>query len=337
MSDQDAPKTKDAHHETTAGGLRERRRDFRRSDIPDTLVSRMFELNEETLQLRKKELLWRNLKFSAIGLFCLGSTAYWMANFHEIQSKLEIVGPYASQVVLSGEIGPGGPLSIDAVEPQITAAFKDEQAKCVVLAINSPGGTPVQAGLIHDRILELKKKHNKKTLVVARDYMASGGYMIGVAGDKLYANGSSIVGSIGVVAASFGFQNVLDKVGVERRVLTAGKSKNGGDPFSPLTPEHAEKMRAILTDMHQQFISKVKAGRGDRLKGDDETIFNADVWTGEKALSLGLIDGLKDVPEVIREECGADQVKDYSKKDFLTSLTQRFGAILNEMKGPTLY
>jgi len=305
--------------------------------MPDELVSRMLDLNREALKLRKSELLARNVKFSAIGLFCLASTIYWMINFHEIQSKLEITGPYASQVILNGEIGPGGPLSIEQVEPQITGAFKDEMAKCVVLAINSPGGTPVQAGLIHDRILELKARYNKKTIIVARDFMASGGYMIGVAGDKIYANGSSIIGSIGVVSAGFGFQNVIEKIGVERRVLTAGKSKNGGDPWSPQTHEHTEKMGRILSDMHSQFINKVKKGRGERLKGSDDTLFNADVWTGEQAVQLGLIDGLKDVPEVLKDECGVEQVKDFSKKDFLTTLSQRFGAMLTSLRAPQFY
>lgn len=315
----------------------ERRRDFRRSDIPDALMDRMFDLNEQTLALRRKELNWRNIKFTLIGGFFLITTLWYMVSFQEIRNKLEISGPYASQVVLTGDIGPGGPIAIDRVEKQLDNAFKDAQATCVLLVINSPGGTPVQAGLIHDRVLHLKEKHKKKTIVLARDYMASGGYMIGVAGDQIYADGSSIIGSIGVISASFGFQEVLPKVGVERRVIAAGSSKNGGDPFVKQNAEHTEKMRGILGTMHKQFIDKVKAGRGDRLKAPDEVLFNADVWTGSRAVELGLIDGLKDTPNVLADECGVEQVKDYSKRDFLTTLTQRFGSAVRALQHPNFY
>jgi len=315
----------------------ERRKDFRRSDIPDALMDRMFDLNEQTLALRRKELNWRNIKFTLIGGFFLITTLWYMVSFQEIRNKLEITGPYAAQVLLAGDIGPGGPIAIDRVEKQLDSAFKDARATCVLLVINSPGGTPVQAGLIHDRVLHLKEKHKKKTIVLARDYMASGGYMIGVAGDQIYADGSSIIGSIGVISASFGFQDVLPKVGIERRVLAAGSSKNGGDPFVKQNAEHTDKMRGILDTMHQQFISKVKTGRGDRLKASDEVLFNADVWTGSRAVELGLIDGLKDAPSVLAEDCGVEQVKDYSKRDFLTTLTQRFGSAVRALQHPNFY
>lgn len=315
----------------------DRRRDFRRSDIPDALITRMFDLNEETLALRRKELNWRNIKFTLIGGFILLYSLWWMNSFDSIQNKLEIKGPYAAQVGLNGDIGPGGPISLDRIEKQLENAFKDEQAACVLLVVNSPGGTPVQAGLIHDRIVHLKAKHKKKTLVLARDYMASGGYMIGVAGDAIYADGSSIIGSIGVISASFGFQDVLPKVGVERRVIASGASKNGGDPFTPQTSEHKDKMKAILGSMHDQFIDKVKKGREGRLKADDKVLFNADVWTGYRAQELGLIDGLKDTPQILAEDCGVEQVKDYSKRDFLTTLTQRIGATVRSLQYPMFY
>lgn len=299
-----------------------------RSDIPDRLIERMLELNEDALRLRKRELLFRNLKFGLVGGFFLLTTLWWMMSFQEVSRKLEIEGPYVSQIQINGEISPGGPISADALYPQLLAAFKDENAKGVLLTINSPGGTPVQAGLIHDRILFLKEKYKKKVIVVAGDVVASGGYMIAVAGDKIYADGSTIVGSIGVVMRGFGFTNIMKTVGIERRVLTAGENKAEGDPFLPQTNEERSKFRAILEAMHSQFIAKVRAGRGSRLAAPDEILFNADVWTGERALSLGLIDGLKDAPSVLRDEFDVEEVKDYSTQDFLTKLSRRFGVLV---------
>lgn len=198
-------------------------------------------------------------------------------------------------------------LSLENCAALLEKAFDYKRAPAVALIINSPGGSPVQSRLIFQRIRSLAEEHKKKVLVFAEDVAASGGYMIACAGDEIYADPSSIVGSIGVVSASFGFPDLLKKIGVERRVYTAGKNKVSLDPFSPEKPADIAHLKDLQLQIHEVFINLVKASRGHKLQ-DDGTVFTGMFWTGLKAKELGLIDDLGDIRSVLRKQFG-DKVK----------------------------
>lgn len=194
-------------------------------------------------------------------------------------------------------------------------AFENESAKAVILAINSPGGSPVQSGYIYDEIVRLREKYpEKKLYAVIADVGASGGYYVASAADEIYADKSSLVGSIGVTASGFGFVEAMDKLGVERRHFTAGEHKAFLDPFSPVKEDEKAFWQSVLTNTHQQFIDAVTAGRGDRLV-ESEQMFSGLVWNGEQALELGLIDGLGSVRQVARDVVGEEELYDYSLKN----------------------
>ena len=217
-------------------------------------------------------------------------------------------------VKLNGVISASEPANANAIVTGLRAAFKNEHAKGVILAINSPGGSPVQSGYIYDEIVRLRLKYPKtKLYVVISDLGASGGYYIASAADEIYADKASLVGSIGVTASGFGFVESLNKLGVERRHFTSGKHKGFLDPFSPLKPDEKEFWQGVLDSTHQQFIDAVKKGRGDRLKIGEGT-FSGLIWNGEQALALGLVDGLGSVSYVAREVIGEEDIVDYSYK-----------------------
>lgn len=209
-------------------------------------------------------------------------------------------------VRLSGAIGMAMPLrpglSVQGVETPLAKAFA-MKGPAVALVVNSPGGAAAQSHLIHKRIRQLAAEKNKHVIVAVEDVAASGGYMIACAGDEIIADASSIVGSIGVISASFGFQNLLDKIGVERRVHTAGRSKSMLDPFRPEKPEDVERLRELQDEVHAAFIDLVKARRGAALK-DDPDLFTGAFWSGGKAKELGLIDRIGDIHTVLRERYG---------------------------------
>lgn len=257
------------------------------------------------------------LILTGIGIF-LGVTVY---NTH--LSPLGAPSEHVAVVRLHGTIGPDAAISARKANRAITEAFKDKQAKGVLLLINSPGGTPVQSSLIHDQILRLRKKHPKtKVVVVGEDMLTSGAYFIASAADKIYVNRSTIVGSIGVIMRSFGFTDLMDKLGVERRVLTAGKHKSQLDPFSPLTPEMKEKTAHVLNTVHQHFIEAVREGRGARLKETPE-LFSGDYWVGQEALDLGLVDGFGSLESVLEEEFKTTRFREYeAPKSLLEMVTQ---------------
>ncbi|KWA83819.1 hypothetical protein WL29_20865 [Burkholderia ubonensis] len=228
-------------------------------------------------------------------------------NFGGEQSDVDITKPYANVVKITGTIGPNSETSFEAVAPLLKKAFADPIAKGVVLSINSPGGTPVQASLIHDLIVELKTQTHKPVIAVGEDMMTSGAYMIAVAADKLIVNRSTVTGSVGVISAGFGFSGLMDKLGIERRVATAGQSKNLLDPFSPQTDNGRAKQRELLTAIHGHFIDIVKAGRGERLKLDTPGLFEGTVWTGEDAVKIGVVDELGDLQHSAKKYIGVDQ------------------------------
>jgi protease IV len=237
-------------------------------------------------------------------------------------------GPHTALVEVRGEIASAAEASAENLVAGLKNAFEDADSQAIVLRINSPGGSPVQAGIVNDEIRRLKALHNKKVYAVVEETCASGAYYIAVAADEIFADKASIVGSIGVLMDGFGVTGAMEKLGVERRLLTAGENKGIGDPFSPLSAKHRAYTQAMLDQIHQQFIAVVKQGRGKRLKQTPET-FSGLFWNGQQALELGLIDHLGNLDYVAREVVKAETVIDYTPKENVAErLAKRFGAAI---------
>lgn len=236
-------------------------------------------------------------------------------------------GHHTALVELTGVIQAKGDANADDVLTALQAAFDNKSSAGVVLRINSPGGSPVQAGIITDEIRRLRAKHADKPLyVVVEDICASGGYYVASAADKIFVDKASIVGSIGVLMDGFGFTGSMDKLGVERRLLTAGENKGFLDPFSPQNARHKDHAQGMLNDIHQQFIDVVRKGRGQRLKETGD-MFSGLMWTGAKSVELGLADGFGTVDSVARDVIKAEEVRDYTAKPNLAEkFARRFGA-----------
>lgn len=278
-------------------------------------------LNVEHRRARRWGIFFKLLTF--IYLFAL-LWLFWSGSRFGADS----VVPQAHTAVIevNGPIMEGEEASADAIISALRRAFKAERSRAVVLRINSPGGSPVQAGYVYDEIKRLRQLHpQKKLYAVISDIGASGAYYIAAAADEIYADKASLVGSIGVISASFGFVELIDKLGVERRTMTAGENKAFLDPFSPLKEEEREFWQTVLETTHQQFIRQVKQGRGERLKEDDK-LFSGLVWTGEQALDLGLIDGLGSTSMVAREIVGVEKLVDYTvRPEPLDRIIERLG------------
>ena len=215
-------------------------------------------------------------------------------------------------IKLNGVIGNVGKfkqgIDFSGQEEIITKAFSIRKAQCVAITINSPGGSPVQSHLIFNLIRQQAKKNKKKVLVFAEDVAASGGYLIACAGDEIYANSSSIIGSIGVIYSSFGFTELIKKIGVERRVHTAGKNKSTLDPFLEEKKEDIDRLKKIQLDLHKDFIELVEKSRSTKLKKTEVELFSGEFWSGTKAKDLGLIDGIGDANQILKEKFGDDVV-----------------------------
>nr|WP_315260413.1 S49 family peptidase [uncultured Limnohabitans sp.] len=238
--------------------------------------------------------------------------------------------PHTAVVAIKGEIADGADASAEWVVTALRAAFEDEGSQAVVLQINSPGGSPVQAGIINDEIRRLKEKHKKPVYAVVEESCASAAYYIAVAADEIYVDKASIVGSIGVLMDGFGFTGLMDKLGVERRLMTAGVNKGFLDPFSPQTKQQRTHAQTLLDQIHQQFIQVVRDGRGKRLKETPE-LFSGLFWSGEQAVDLGLADGLGNLDYVAREIVKAEDVIDYTRHENVAErLAKRFGAAIGE-------
>jgi signal peptide peptidase SppA len=220
--------------------------------------------------------------------------------------------PVVPVVRLSGVIGFSTPLkpglTLAGCARSLERAFGMRRAQAVALVINSPGGSPVQSHLIYRRIRALAAENKRPVIAFAEDVAASGGYMIACAADEIICDLSSIVGSIGVVGGSFGFAKLLDKIGIERRLYTSGENKAMLDPFLPEKPEDVEKLKAVQKEIHEGFIDLVKQSRGGRLKGPEKTLFSGEYWTGNKAVELGLADGIGDLRSVLRARFGDEVV-----------------------------
>ncbi len=283
----------------------------------------LVKLAQDVLQERRSERRWRIIKRLTWLLLLLVLGVMLLASRGRVAAPS---GPHTAMVELRGEISAESEASAENLIAGLKAAFEDSSALAVVIRINSPGGSPVQAGIVHDEIRRLKALHGKKVYAVVEEACASGAYYVAVAADEIYADKASLVGSIGVLMDGFGFTGVMEKLGVERRLMTAGENKALGDPFSPLSPKHRAHVQGMLDQIHQQFISVVKAGRGERLKESPET-FSGLFWNGEKALELGLVDKLGSLDYVAREVIHAPEVIDYTPKENVAErLAKRFGA-----------
>lgn len=237
---------------------------------------------------------------------------------------------HTAVVEIKGEIASDSEASAALVVASIRAAFEDSGAQAVVLLINSPGGSPVQAGIINDEIRRLKEKHKKPIYAVVEEMCASAAYYIAVSTDRIYVDKASIVGSIGVLMDGFGFTGLMDKLGVERRLLTAGDNKRLLDPFSPQTERHRAYAQTMLDQIHKQFVEVVKTGRGKRLK-DSPELFSGLFWTGQQALDLGLVDHYGNLDYVAREVVKAEEIVDYTRHPNVAErLIKRFGAAIGE-------
>lgn len=239
-------------------------------------------------------------------------------------------GPHTAVVEIKGEIANGSEASAAAIVGAVRDAFEDVNAKAVVLLINSPGGSPVQAGIINDEIIRMKRLYKKPIYAVVEENCASAAYYIAVAADKIYVDKASIVGSIGVLMDGFGFTGLMDKVGVERRLMTAGVNKGFLDPFSPQSQGQRDYAQAMLAQIHKQFIDVVRQGRGSRLK-ENPDMFTGLFWSGEQAITLGLADEVGNIDYVARDVVKAPDLYDYTPKENVAErLAKRFGMAMGE-------
>ncbi len=243
------------------------------------------------------------------------------------KAETALGGRHTALVEMNGVIASDSPASADNIIPSLQDAFKDKKTQGVILRINSPGGSPVQAGYINDEIRRLRAKYPKIPLyAVVEDMCASGGYYVAAAADRIFVNKASMVGSIGVLMDGFGFTGTMEKLGVERRLLTAGENKGFMDPFSPMNPHHKELVKQMLDEIHQQFIAVVKQGRGKRLKETPDT-FSGLFWTGQKSIELGLADEMGSLESVARDVIKAEDIVDFTTREGLADrLARRFGA-----------
>ncbi|MDT3680401.1 MAG: S49 family peptidase [Burkholderiaceae bacterium] len=297
----------------------------------DTLERLLFATLREQRRARRWSIFFRLLTFAWIVL-ALVLASGWFARDARLPA-----GKHTALVELRGVISAEGDASADDMIEALKSAFDDRNTAAVVLRVNSPGGSPVQAGIIHDEIRRLRGEHPGTPLyAVVEDICASGGYYVAAAADRIYVDKASLVGSIGVLIEGFGFTGAMDKLGVERRLLTAGENKGFLDPFSPLPDEQREHAQRMLGEIHRQFIEVVRKGRGERLKETPE-MFSGLVWTGERSIELGLADATGSLESVAREVVNAERVVDFSpRRNVLDRITRRLGTAAGEAMARTL-
>ncbi len=280
---------------------------------------------KEQKRARNWGIFFKLLGFTYVAVL-IGSMLGW-----NLFGVSKTIGKHTAVVELAGVIADGESASADNVVTGLRAAFKADNSAAVILRINTPGGSPVQASYINREITRLREIHPDKPLyAVVTDICASGGVFAAVAADKIYADKASLVGSIGVRMDGFGFEGTMEKLGVERRLMTAGKHKALLDPFSPEDEFEKQHVQNLLDEIHQQFIDVVKEGRGDKL-ANDENMFSGLFWTGEQALELGLVDGFGSTSYVAREVVGVEELKDYTQRDdILQKFAKRLGTEITQ-------
>ena len=286
-----------------------------------------------TLAEQRATRRWRT--FTRLGWLAFFIFVAWAVMSRDMASSAKS-SPHTAVVDIKGEISAGAEASAEFVVAAMRSALEDEGSQALVLLINSPGGSPVQAGIINDEIVRLKAKHKKPVYAVVEETCASAAYYIAAAADQIYVDKASIVGSIGVLMDGFGFTGTMEKLGVERRLLTAGENKGLLDPFSPQSDTQRAYAQTMLNQIHEQFITVVKTGRGDRLKPTPET-FSGLFWTGQQALDMGLADHLGSLDYVAREVVKAEEIIDYTRRDNVAErLVKRFGAAMGSSAAQAL-
>lgn len=296
---------------------------------------------QEQRRSRRWGIFFKSLTF----LYLLGAL-FLLSPLVGMEKGASLGSGYTALIDVTGMIADKEPASADNIVGSLRAAFEDKKVKGVILRINSPGGSPVQSGYVYDEIRRLRGLHpDTKVYAVISDLGASGAYYIASAADQIYADKASLVGSIGVTAAGYGFVGTMEKLGVERRTYTSGEHKSFLDPFQPQKPAETQFWQSVLDTTHQQFISSVKKGRGDRLKDKEHPeLFSGLVWSGEQALSLGLIDGLGNASSVARDVVGEKELVDFTVEESpFDRFSKKLGASVAEhlamwmgFQGPSL-
>lgn len=277
--------------------------------VTDTLV-------RDLIKNQRRDRFWRNVRFF-IWIVLIGTGIFFAFHGFPAEERSKPNAPYVALIRLNGFISSETAFSAEKVLPQLEKAFSDKQAKGVILSIDSGGGAPVQAEIIEQRIIELKKQFHKKVIVIAEDVLASGAYLVAMGADEVYVNQDTITGSIGVIMEGFGFTDAIKKLGISRRVYTAGKNKDRLDPFAPVSPEDKEKIMNLLDETHAHFVEIVTQSRGNRLKGEPQALFSGDFWIGSEALKLGLVDGLGNVSDIMPRVFNVTHYVDYSEEPSL--------------------
>lgn len=297
------------------------------ASVRPALEQSLESLAREMLRERRTERRWR--VFFRLAWLGLVLAVLWLV-LNDRSRHTAPSGPHTALVELRGEIAADTEASAEQVLSGLRNAFEDVGARAVVLRINSPGGSPVQSGILNEEIHRLKALHKKKVYAVVEEVCASGAYYVAVAADEIYVDKASIVGSIGVLMDGFGFTGLMDKLGVERRLITAGSNKGMLDPFTAQDPKQRAYAQAMIDQIHQQFIRVVREGRGKRLQESPDT-FSGLFWNGEQAVALGLADKLGNLDYVAREVVQAEEVIDYTPHDNVAErLVKRFGAAMGE-------
>ncbi|MFL6600767.1 MAG: S49 family peptidase [Steroidobacteraceae bacterium] len=283
-------------------------------------------LHERALRADRR---WKNIRAVCLAVAFLATAISYSVGVQSLLAPSKMRAPYVALVRVQGVIDADQQASAEKVSAALSAAFEDIHARAVVVLINSPGGSPVQSALIHDRLIALRQRYpDKPVRVVGEDMLTSGAYYIAVAADRVCVNRSTMTGSIGVVMSGWGLDRAIGHFGIERRVFVAGENKARLDAFRPLSRGDQRKATGLLNAIHTQFIAAVKAGRGERLKGDPRVLWSGDYWTGEEALRLGLVDELCDVNSLIESEFHLQAVRDYTAPPGLWSaLSRSFGVV----------
>lgn len=290
---------------------------------------------DELLREKRKDRFWKTLR----SLLWLALFAYslflFMRQNGDDQISTKMTGKHHVNLIrLEGMIAPGNNFSAEEVVPLLQKAFSDTQADGVILDINSGGGTPVQAAIIHDAIVHYKKKFHKKVVVVGEDLMTSGAYYVAVAADKIYVNPNTLTGSIGVIMRGFGFVDAMKKLGIERRVYAIGNQKDRLDPFLPQSADDTQKISSVMHEVHANFAQAVLEGRKGKIKGDPQALFTGDFWSGQTAMNLGLVDQLGNLFEIPQKEFSDAPIREVSTsapwlKNLLFGMNSEFDRLLN--------
>ena len=304
------------------------------------LVTKLAQSNLNEARAKRRWSIFFKLIWLALAVAVFAAFMGWIG---KASSGSDSVGRHTALVKLEGEISDNGKASAENINAALAAAFKDPDSVAVVLNINSPGGSPVQSARIYNEIKRLRKDYQDKPIYVVVDELcASGGYYVAAAADKIFVDGSSLVGSIGVIYQGFGADKAMEKLGLESRTVTAGENKAFMDPFAPMKPEHKAHLEAMLVDVHQQFIKAVKDGRGARLKENTPGLFSGLIWSGTKAIDNGLVDGLGTVSSVARDLVKAEDLVDYTVEEntldkFAKRLGMSFGAGVMQAVNKTVW